>query len=87
MGSTKTGINTNTNVPTGTYTWLLKYQTVDLSGEYRLKNWTAYFTIRNLTGEPLRNYEIRGPDTPAIAKLRYMEDYAPQYTFGIKAVF
>ncbi|MDR0352988.1 MAG: TonB-dependent receptor [Opitutaceae bacterium] len=87
MGRTKTGINSSTNVPKGTYTYLTDHKQIDLSGEYRIKNWTLYFSIRNLTGEPERTYEICGPDTPAIARLRYLEDYAPQYTFGIKAVF
>lgn len=87
MARAKTGLNTSTNVPVGTYTWLLERQSIDLSGEYRLKNWTLYFVIENLTGEPMRNYEIYGPDTPQIARMRYMEDFDPKYTFGIKTVF
>jgi len=87
MGKTKTGINNSTNVPPYTYTHLLKYQTVNLEGDYRFKNWTLYFKIDNLTNEPTHNFEIYGPNTPALAKMRYLERYAPQYTFGVKAVF
>jgi TonB-dependent receptor len=87
MGRTKTGINNSTNVPAGTYTWMVAREQFDVSGEYRLKHYTFFFNISNLTGEPEKTYEIHGPDTPAIARLRYMEDYAPQYTFGVKAVF
>ncbi len=87
MGRTKTGINTNTNVPEGTYTWLTERAQIDVGGEYRIGKYSIYFNINNLAGEPERNYEIYGPNTPAIARLRYLEDYAPQYTFGVKAVF
>lgn len=87
FGRTKTGINTSANVPTGTYTYLVESDYFDASFEYRLGKYTFYCALENITGEPQRNYEVYGPDTPKAARLRYMEDFAPRYTFGIKAVF
>ncbi|MDF9834328.1 iron complex outermembrane receptor protein [Ereboglobus sp. PH5-5] len=87
FGRTKVGINTSTNVPDGTYTYLVESDYFDASFEYRLGKYTFYCTLENITGEPQRNTEIYGPNTPKIARLRYMEDFAARYTFGVKAVF
>jgi TonB-dependent receptor len=86
-GETKTGINSQANVPAGTYTWIVARNPINISGEYRFKHCSLYFSLQNITGEPDAQYEIRGPNTPAKARFRSIEDYGPRYTFGLKANF
>jgi TonB-dependent receptor len=88
--STRYSRVTGTNIPEDTYTWRMARYNINLSGEYRFgKNnrFAAYFYVSNVTGQPQDNYEIKGPDTPRLASQRYVEDYAPQWTFGLKATF
>lgn len=87
FGETRTAKNTSVNVPEGTYTYFLARDYVEASGELRMGKFTAYFKVSNITGDPERICEIRGPNTPEIARLRYITQYSPQWTFGIKAVF
>lgn len=86
----KTDVITATNIPPGTYTWQTAHNNFNVSGEYNFgkgRRYTVYFSIRNLTEEPQNNYEITGPDTPALASLRYREQYAALWTFGFKGNF
>ena len=75
------------SIEPGTYNWIPKWQSLDLSAEYNfLKRFAVFANLRNVNN-PTTDTEIAGPSTPTHARFRQRLDFASLWMLGVKGTF
>jgi TonB-dependent receptor len=75
---------TGTGIEPGTYNYTAGFTKIDVLGEYYLwKRLALFANLRNITDVPDEGITA-GPNTPAVARLRFRERYGSLWTLGLK---
>lgn len=86
-GKQRGALITGTNVPPGTYSYQAARLLLDVSAEYRLHKWIAFYaTARNLTNE-VQNEQRYAAGTPYYARNYGVTDTGAFFTLGVKGEF
>lgn len=86
-GRARRGIVTGRGIEANTYTWSASRLYVDVTSEYKLnKDFALFGSVRNLDNAP-EDFEVSGPNTPALARFRQREEFNALITFGVKGTF
>ncbi len=75
------------SIEPGTYNWIPRWMSLDVSAEYQLRKRLAVFANLREVNKPTTDTEIGGPSTPAHALLRQRLDFASLWTIGFKTTF